>query len=259
MNRIDEKFIELRKEKKKALIVFLTAGYPDLETTEKLVYHLENCGVDIIELGVPFSDPIADGVTIQYSSQVALNQGINLNKIFVLCGKIRKKSNLPLVLMSYYNPVYQFRNFFKNAKKSGVDGIIIPDLLPEESEDILPLTSALGLSLIYLLAPTSNGERIRIITQKSQSFIYVVSLTGVTGVRKKLPEGLKTFLTKVRRYTNKPLALGFGISSPEQVYPVKNLIDGVIVGSAIIEIIRKKNNPFPYVRSFLGSLKKALT
>jgi len=259
MNRINEKFQELRKEKKKALIVFLTAGYPNLLMTEKLVYSLEEWGVDIVELGVPFSDPIADGPTIQYSSLVSLNQGTNLEKIFKLVKRIRKKSNLPLVLMSYYNPIYQYNNFFQVAKKNGFDGVIIPDLLPEEGRK-LPRT----IDLIYLLAPTSSEERIKIITQESQGFVYVVSLTGVTGARDRLSPGLKPFLGKVRSYTNKPLALGFGISTVRQVDEVKNLVDGIVVGSAIIEIIRrgdylKYRNPLLKMKKFIFNLKKNLS
>lgn len=268
MNRIEEKFKELKKDKKKALIVFLTCGYPNLKTTEKLVYYLEKWGVDIVELGVPFSDPIADGPTIQYSSLFSLNQGTNLKKIFQLVARIRKKSNLPLVLMSYYNPIYQYKNFFRIAKKNGLDGIIIPDLLPEEGRKLQaknPTSGRInskqraGLDLIYLLAPTSNEERIKMITQQSQGFVYVVSLTGVTGVRNRLPAGLKSFLKKVRSFTNKPLALGFGISEAKQVEEVKSLVDGIIVGSAIIEIIRKYKNPLLELKKFIFSIKNVLS
>ncbi len=258
MNRIEEKFRELKEKKKKALIVFLTVGYPDLSTTEKLVYNLEDYGVDLIELGVPFSDPIADGPTIQYSSFIALKQGISLKKILEFVKRIHSRTALPLILMSYYNPIYQFPAFFENAKKAGVDGVIIPDLPPEEGRCISLRTKKLGLDLVYLLAPTSNDERIKLISQKSQGFVYVVSLTGVTGIREKLPQGLESFLKKVKNHADKPLALGFGISRAEQIRPVKRFVDGIIVGSAIIEIIRKTKNPFPQIRNFVSELNKVL-
>lgn len=254
MGKIEKTFAELRKEKKKGLIIFLTAGYPNLLTTEKLVYSLEEWGVDIIELGVPFSDPIADGPTIQYSSFISLNQGTNLRKIFDLVQRIRKRSNIPLVLMSYYNPIYQYKNFFRVAKENGLDGVIVPDLLPEEGKKLQK-----EIDLIYLLAPTSGEERIKIVTKESKGFVYVVSVTGVTGARAELPAGLKSFLSKVRSYTDKPLALGFGISQAKQIYEVKNFVDGIIVGSAIIEVMREREgNPLPEIKKLILSLKNAL-
>ncbi len=176
MNRIEEKFKELKKDKKKALIVFLTAGYPNMATTEKLIYCLEEWGVDIIELGVPFSDPIADGPTIQYSSLVSLNRGTNLKMVFDLVSRVRRRSNIPLVIMSYYNPVYQYKKAFQVARESGLDGVIIPDLLPDE-EIVTPsslkitepkLQTGEGIDLIYLLTPNSSKKRIKLITKRSQ-------------------------------------------------------------------------------------------
>lgn len=258
MGRIEEKFKQLKKEKKKGLIIFLTAGYPSLRMTEQLVYRMQDWGVDLIELGVPFSDPIADGPSIQYSSQVALNQGVSLNRIFTLSAKLRKKVDLPLILMSYCNPLYQQNNFSQKVRKAGFDGIIIPDLPPEEGRAMARQARHQGLDLIYLLAPTSNESRIALINAQSRGFIYVVSLTGVTGARKELPPDIKSFLKKIRTHTDKPLALGFGISLPTQVLVVKDYIDAVIVGSAVIEIIRKEKNPFLKLKNFIKNLNLKL-
>ncbi|MFH1260105.1 MAG: tryptophan synthase subunit alpha [Elusimicrobiota bacterium] len=252
MTSISQKFAQLRAEKKKALIAFITAGYPDLEATTRYLTVLEKAGVDIAEIGVPFSDPSADGPTIQYSSQKALEKGISLPAIFAWIKKIRPQFSLPLVLMSYYNPIYQLgKKLIPNIIQSEVQGLIIPDLPPDEEENFQKKLEEKNIDLIFLLAPTSNQQRIKLAAEKSKGFIYVVSLTGVTGARSALSPQVKSLLQKIRRYTDKPLALGFGISRPEQVQPLRNSCDGIIIGSALIEIIRQGGDVEKKLADFL--------
>lgn len=240
MNRIDQKFRELKAKKQKALIIYLTCGYPDLKTTEKLVLELETRGADIIELGVPFSDPLADGPVIQESSAYALKKGINLKRIFSLVRSLRRNTQIPICLMGYYNPVLSFGplKFVDEALKSGVDGIIIPDLPPEEDRELVSLSKERGLKTIFFLSPTSSKERIRYIAQVSSGFIYYVSLTGVTGARQNLPLDLKENIRSIKSYTEKPVCVGFGISRPEHIAEVFKIADGAIVGSAVIKVIK---------------------
>ena len=239
MNRIDQKFRELKAKKQKALIIYLTCGYPDLKTTEKLVLELESRGADIIELGVPFSDPLADGPVIQESSAYALKKGINPKRIFSLVRSLRKNTQIPICLMGYYNPVLSFGpvKFVQEALKSGVDGIIIPDLPPEEDRELVSLSKERGLKTIFFLSPTSSKERMRYIAQVSSGFIYYVSLTGVTGARQNLPSDLKENIRIIKSYTKKPVCVGFGISRPEHIAGVFRITDGAIVGSALIKLI----------------------
>lgn len=240
MNRIDLKFKELKAKKQKALIVYLTCGYPDLKTTEKLVLELESRGADIIELGVPFSDPLADGPVIQESSSYALKKGINLKRIFSLVRVLRKNTQIPICLMGYYNPVLSFGpvKFVREALKSGVDGIIIPDLPPEEDRELVSLSKKSGLKTIFFLSPTSSKERMIYIAQVSSGFIYYVSLTGVTGARQNLPLDLRENIRNIKSHTEKPVCVGFGISRPEHVAEVFKIADGAIVGSALIKLIK---------------------
>jgi len=241
MNRINEKFLQLRKKGGKAFIAFVSCGDPDPLRSEEIAFTLEKAGVDIIELGIPFSDPVADGPTIQASSQRALNKGINVQKVLQVVKRIRKKSEIPIVLLTYFNPIYQFslEKFIWEAKRVGVDGIIVPDLPPEEAMELKIIIDKAELNLIFLLAPTSDKKRIKIISELSQGFIYVVSVTGITGARKEIPYPIKEVISQVRKFTNKPVCLGFGISTPEQVKVVKDWVDGIIVGSALIRIIEK--------------------
>lgn len=240
MNRIDQKFKELKAKNKKALIIYLTCGYPDLKTTGKLVLELEARGADIIELGVPFSDPLADGPVIQESSAYALKKGINLKRIFSLVRSLRRNTQIPICLMGYYNPVLSFGplKFVDEALKSGVDGIIIPDLPPEEDRELVSLSKERGLKTIFFLSPTSSNERMRYIAQVSSGFIYYVSLTGVTGARQNLPLDLKENIRSIKSYTEKPVCVGFGISRPEHIAEVFKIADGAIVGSAVIKVIK---------------------
>ena len=264
MNRIQKKFSDLKRKKKKALIVYITAGDPSIAATYKFAAEFDKSKVDILELGVPFSDPIADGPTIQAASLRALKNRVNLNKIFVLVKKIREKSEIPIVLMTYYNPVYRYgiKNFTEAAKKCGVDGVIVPDLPPEEANDLIKQSKKRDLKHIFLLSPTSSYERMKLVSKKSSGFIYYVSLTGVTGARRKLPPEITDKVKKIKRLTKKPVCVGFGISTPKQAGAIAKIADGVIVGSAIIKMIEKnikhKNlveKTGKFVNTLAGSIK----
>ncbi|MBU0759659.1 MAG: tryptophan synthase subunit alpha [Candidatus Omnitrophica bacterium] len=241
MNRIDKKFRELKKKREKAFIAFIMAGDPSLGVTEKLIFELEKKGADIIELGVPFSDPLADGPTIQRSSQRALRNKVNLDKVFGLVKKIRPKTQAPIVFLTYYNLIYHYglEKFVSKACSCGVDGVVIPDLPPEESKPLRDIAGKNNFAIIHLAAPTSSRARLRKILAASRGFIYYVSLTGTTGARKKLPLEISKNLRAIKMMTKKPVCVGFGISSPAQVAKISGAADGVIVGSAIIKIIEK--------------------
>jgi tryptophan synthase alpha chain len=242
-----------------ALIPYITIGYPDIETTLRVVPELSNAGCDIIELGIPFSDPVADGPTIQQASFGALRQGITPAVCLDVVRKLRQRTNIPLIFMSYYNPLLQFelRDFCRSCAEAGLDGLIIPDMPPEEGEELEHISSEHKLDLIYLLAPTSTEERIEIVAQRTRGFIYLVSLTGVTGARNTLPPELEDFVTRVRGRTEKPLCVGFGIASPEQARRVAQVADGVIVGSRLIELL-EQDSPIEKACSFITSLRQAL-
>ena len=259
MNRIDKKFIQLKNQDKKAFIAFITAGYPNLSTTARLVITLEKNGVDIIELGVPFSDPLADGPTIQEASRHSLQQGTNLVKILGLVKQLRKHTSLPICLMTYYNPVFCFgdKYFVDKAVTAGVDGVIIPDLPYEEAKEFSRYANQKGLANICFISPTSSGSRIKAILKVARGFIYYVSLTGVTGSRKCLDADLKTKLAAVKKLTAKPVCVGFGISCARQVKEVFKISDGVIIGSAIVAKIKEnmgQRNLVQRVGSFVRRL-----
>ncbi len=241
-NRISEKFSQLISKKEKALITFITAGDPDLETTAELVLTLEKAGADVIELGVPYSDPLADGPIIQQASQRALKSGTNLKKILQLVSRLRQTTQVPIILMTYYNPLirYGLERVARDAAGAGVDGFIVPDLPVEESEEFHTFLAGNGLYLIPLVAPTSGPDRIANITGNAEGFVYCVSLTGVTGIRDKVPDDLQGFMETVRRYTGAPLAVGFGVSTAQQVAVISQHCDAVIVGSALVKNIGEK-------------------
>jgi tryptophan synthase alpha chain len=228
----------------KALIAYVTVGYPTIEATLKVVTLLADSGCDIIELGIPFSDPLADGVTIQKSSFHALQNGVTPRLCLELAGQLIKKIDIPLAFMTYYNPVlkYGLGQFCAACAGSGVSGLIIPDLPPDEGSELEAISQRQGLDLIYLLAPTSTGERIRLAARRSRGFIYLVSVTGVTGAREKVPADLKAFVARVRKATAQPLCVGFGISTPEQAGQIASIADGVIVGSRIIQLMEKEDD-----------------
>ncbi|MFH0739223.1 MAG: tryptophan synthase subunit alpha [Candidatus Omnitrophota bacterium] len=260
MNRIERRFSELKKNKKKAFIAFITAGYPSLSITEKLIRQLEKSGVDIVELGVPFSDPMADGQIIQAASRAALKRKVNLTGIFNLVKSLRKHSDIPVCLMTYYNPVFCFgqERFMRIASLSGVDGLIIPDLPPEEDRALLNYAAKYKIDVICFISPTTSIQRIKYITSISRGFIYYVSLTGVTGTRNKLSPGIISRLKLIKRYTDKPVCVGFGVSNASQVRQIEQFADGVIVGSAIIKKINENITSPSLVNkvgNFVSSLK----
>ncbi|OGS26011.1 MAG: tryptophan synthase subunit alpha [Elusimicrobia bacterium RIFOXYB2_FULL_48_7] len=241
MNRLEKKLKKLKATGRKALISYITAGYPNIGSTKKIVSCLESSGTDIIELGLPFSDPIADGPVIQHSSHKALERGMTPQIILQIISRIRKTSQIPLIIMTYLNPVYRYgvERFFADASKAGLDGMIIPDITPEEGRVIINLSKKYNISVIFLITPTTVKSRQGFILEKSRGFVYVVSITGVTGPRKEFHPSIIQFLKEIRRKTKKPLMLGFGISHPQQLKKVKNLVDGVIIGSAIVKITGK--------------------
>jgi len=242
MNRIDATFKKLKLAQKKAFIAFITAGFPDLATTEKLILELALNGVDIIELGIPFSDPVADGTMIQEASQWALERNkINLGDVLKLVKKVRAKTEIPICFMSYYNPIFVFgeERFLRQACVCGVDGMIIPDLPPEEGARFRNFSQKFGIDTINFIAPTTNPIRMKFIARIARGFIYYVSLTGVTGARKKMPADLSAQIKHVKRVTSKPVCVGFGVSSRAQVKLVSSISDGVIVGSVIIKKIKE--------------------
>lgn len=260
MNRIDVKLDELKKKEQKALITFITAGDPDIETTEKVILRMVEAGVDIIEVGVPFSDPVAEGPVIQAASQRALEGNINLNKIFDCIENIRKRTDTPIVLMMYINTLFKYGKdkFFKMCQLKGVDGIIVPDLPFEEKGEIENEANEYGIYMINLIAPTSN-MRIEKIAKESKGFIYCVSSLGVTGQRDHFETDFESFIGEIKSHTDSPLMLGFGISTPEQVRELNNYADGVIIGSAIVKIIEdygKESEERVY--EFTKELKKAV-
>ncbi len=237
MTRIAQRFAELRQGKKKAFIPYIMAGDPNLEKTVTLIQRLSENGADLIEVGVPFSDPVADGPVIQQAGVRALESGCTFEKILDSLGKVTPKVSTPIILMMYYNMIFQrgFQNFFEAIHKAGCAGLIIPDLPPDEAGGITGLAAKFDIGLNFLVAPTSNEERIRLAAEASTGFLYAVSLKGVTGIRSSLPPELPGFIQKIKSLTDKPVAVGFGIATPEQAQMVAGLADGVIVGSAIVK------------------------
>jgi tryptophan synthase alpha chain len=242
-----------------ALIAYVTVGYPNVEATMRVVPLLADSGCDIVELGIPFSDPLADGATIQRASFGALQNGVTPQLCLDLAGKLKQKVSTPLVFMTYFNPVFHYgiKEFCQACTRSGVDGLIIPDLPPEEGTELETATRSHGLDLIYLLAPTSTQERIRLVAEKSRGFIYLVSVTGVTGARDKLPPDLAAFVARVKKIASQPLCVGFGISTPEQASQIARIADGVIVGSRIIQLMEVEDN-FLSLSNFIRDLRATL-
>lgn len=244
MNRIDACFTSLRQRNEKAFITYLMAGDPNLKATRDLVLSLEKGGADIVELGIPFSDPLADGPVIQAASQRALEAGTTPQGVLDLVAEIRRDSEIPIALMTYYNPVFRYgvERFIADAARAGVNGLLVPDLPLEESDELDGLAAEAGLTFVQFLAPTSTQERIRAAALRARGFIYCVSLTGVTGKRDRLSPRAEALLRDIRQYTSIPLALGFGISGPEQAATAALYADGVIVGSALVEHLSHAGN-----------------
>lgn len=255
MNRIESAF-----KNKKAFIPFITAGYPNINKTEDFIYKMVSAGADLIEIGIPFSDPVAEGPVIQESSQKALAAGTKLDKIFDLVKKVRKTVNIPLVFMTYVNPVfrYGYDNFFKQCSVTGIDGIIIPDLPFEEKNEISEYAKKYDIKIISLIAPTSQ-QRIEDIAKEAEGFLYVVSSMGVTGERNEIKTDLKSIVDSVKKVTSVPTAIGFGIHSPQQANQMSKISDGVIVGSAIIKIIKQHGTDADkYIYDYVKSMKDSM-
>ena len=240
MDRIEATFKRLKDEGRTGLIAFLTVGFPDVDATMELVPAIVEAGADLVELGVPFSDPLADGATIQRSSQVALRNGVTLATCLQLCGRLRTRVPLvPLILMGYYNPIlaYGLDRFAGDAVAAGADGVIVPDLPPEEAGPLLLACRSHGLQVAFLLAPTSPDRRIQEVGRQARGFIYCVSVTGVTGARDELPQELPSFIARVRRQVAQPLAVGIGVSTQEQVRAIGGYADAAVVGSALVGVV----------------------
>jgi len=245
----------------KALVAFYTAGDPDMDASKEIFAVIEKNGADIVEIGVPFSDPLADGPTIQASSHRSLNNGTTLKKIIRMVADIRKTSELPVVLMTSFNPIFVYgqKEFVADAVKAGVDGVIIPDLPHEEAEEFLAIAD--GLDMIFLLAPTSTPDRIQQIGKISKGFIYYISLTGTTGTKESLSVGLEEKVSEIKNSVSLPVLVGFGISGPEQAAEAAKVSDGVILGSAIVKLIETNSDPVERDRKlgeFLTSIQKAI-
>ena len=243
----------------KALIAYITVGYPNIEATLKAVPLLAENGCDIVELGIPFSDPLADGVTIQKSSFHALQNGVTPHLCLEVAEELSHKVNIPLVFMTYFNPVFNYGlgKFSAACAKSGISGLIIPDLPPDEGSELEAISQKQGLDLIYLLAPTSTKERIKLVAKRSRGFIYLVSVTGVTGARDRLPTDLKTFAARVRKMAKQPLCIGFGISTPKQASQIAQIADGVIVGSRLIQLMETEDD-FASLTRLVRDLRDAI-
>lgn len=261
LEHIASTFAAARAEGRAAFMPYYTLGFPDPALSLSIVASIASAGADLIELGVPFSDPLADGPTIQHSTQVALEKGMNVARCLEIVTELRRAGvQQPFLLMGYINPVlaYGVERYVTDAAAAGADGLILPDLPLEEASEIENACRAHGLALVYLLPPTSGPERIRQLAERSTGFVYLVSLTGVTGARRDLPPDLQSFVQRVRQATGLPLAVGFGISTPAQAAAVGGLVDGVIVGSALISAIDNAEHPAEAAGNFVRELSAAL-
>ncbi len=264
MSRIKNTLNRLKKKNESALIPYIMAGDPNLVTTKTLVLEMEKAGCDMIELGAPFSDPLADGPTIQKAAIRSLMNHTSITDVLGLVEDIRKYSNIPLIIMTYYNLIFHYgeERFVNEAERAGLDGIILPDLPPDEADTLIPLAKKAGLDLIFLLAPTSTDDRIKLVCRIGQGFIYYVSLTGVTGARTGIQGSVEASLMRIKAVTNKPVAVGFGISSPDQASQIARWgADGVIVGSALVKVIEENiNSPelVNRVAAFVKALKQGV-
>lgn len=240
MSRIAQTFQQLKENGEKALVAYVTAGDPDLDKTRQIIIGLKDAGVDILEIGVPFSDPTADGPVIQEAAQRSLKKGTTLAKILDMIEDLRKTTELPpVVLFGYYNPIYAYgiERFADRAKSAGVDGLLVVDLPLEEAGELREKTDSRGMDFISLIAPTTSEERMGLIARQGQGFIYYISITGVTGTAKPDTESVKRYISRIRAYTDLPLVVGFGISTPEQAREFAPLADGIVIGSAFVRLI----------------------
>lgn len=263
MSRLSERFAALKARGEKALVCFVTAGDPSCQQTVEIVTALAEAGVDAVEIGFPFSDPLADGPSIQASSQRALDGGMTVAKGLECLAAVRRNApDLPMIVMTYYNPIlrYGLERYAADAKAAGADAHIVTDLTPEEAEEWKRISAANDMDTIFLLAPTSTPHRIEIVSQLSSGFIYCVSRTGVTGARQDIPAELTEVVTRIKSQTNLPVCVGFGISKPEHVRRITAFADGVVVGSALVDLIHKhRDNPnlAEIVRTCATELKSA--
>lgn len=265
LKRIEDLFITLKNNGEKALIPFITAGYPDNQTCTKILCALPDCGADMIELGLPFSDPMADGPTIQESSFKALEKGFRTDDFFKIVQEFRtRNSQTPLIMMGYYNSIYAYgaAKFIENAATSGIDGFIIVDLPPEEEGELLPLLESHDLALIRLVAPTSTGERLDKITEHASGFLYYIAIKGVTGTASSDVDSVIQAVTSIRKKSNLPIVTGFGIKTPDQAAQMAQSTDGVVVGSAVVEIVAKsleeERDPVQSVQDFVKTMAQAV-
>lgn len=259
MTRIEAKFNELRSEGRKGFIPYITAGDPSLEATEEIILELEHSGSDIIELGVPFSDPMADGPVIQRASERALRNNVSARDCLEIVRRVRQQSEVPIVLFSYLNPLLALglETLGEQLREAGVDGVLVTDLVPEEAEEFISRVRPAGIDTIFLVAPTSTDERIKLVAEASRGFVYAVSRTGVTGVQQSLSEAASDLVERVRRFTELPVAVGFGVSTPEHVAEVWRHADAAVVGSRIVAEI-ENNAGDPNLVPKVGALVRSL-
>jgi len=266
MERLQRCFDRLRERNELALVLYLTAGDPSEELTIEAALCSAASGADVLELGIPFSDPIADGPTIQAAIDRALKRGVRVATVLEMVRTIRQKSEVPLVLMTYFNPVlrYGLERFALNAAQAGADGVLLTDVPPEEAGEWIKVAMQAGLATIFLLAPTSTEERSRLVAEIGTGFIYCISRTGVTGEREQLPEDLPELICRIRSHTDKPIVVGFGISKPDHVAAVAQMegANGVVVGSAFVRLLHEefgenRHGDFERVASFVRALKEA--
>ena len=255
MSKISEAFKDT-----KAFIPFITGGDPSLEITQQLLYAMEEAGADIIEIGIPFSDPIAEGPVIQAANERALAAGCTTDRLFETVKKAREKVQVPMVFLTYLNPIFTYgkERFMERCREYGIQGVIVPDMPFEEKGELREVCTKYGIEIISLIAPTSH-ERITAIAKEAEGYIYCVSSLGVTGMRKEISTGIQGMVDKVRQVTKVPCAVGFGISTPEQAQQMAAVSDGVIVGSRIVKIVEEYGEKaVPYVKEYVGNMKKAL-
>ncbi|MHB8907654.1 MAG: tryptophan synthase subunit alpha [Syntrophales bacterium] len=263
MGRIEAKFAALKKANRKAFVAYLTAGDPEMETTAELIPALEAAGVDVVEIGVPFSDPTADGPAIQAASQRALARGATLAKILAMLAGLRRTSAIPIVLFGYYNPILSYgpEKFAADAAAAGVDGILVVDLPPEEARELRRFTDPAGLAFITLVAPTTDPARARKLLRGATGFVYYISITGVTGTAVPRPDDVRRDVERLRGMTALPLAVGFGISTPDQAAAIAPLADGVVVGSALVRLIGEKGaagDLIPAAAAYASTIRRAI-
>ena len=261
MGKIEEKFCELREKNKAALICYVTAGDPDIDFTGQIIDCMEASGVDMVEIGIPFSDPMADGPVIQAASERSLANATSLSDVLSLVRKIRFRSDIPIILFGYYNPFFSYgaQRFARDAREAGADGVLVVDLPPEEAGELGIHMEREGLDRIFLLAPTSTEERIEMVSQSASGFIYVVSVTGVTGARPDMDYDLEDLVVRIRHRSELPVGVGFGVSSARQAAEIASFSDAVIVGSALVRIIEGAGKKKPEVLGEIASFTEQLS